>query len=82
MGERDLAGEGVALRVAGRVVVVVVEPALADRDRADGPVEQVADGGDAEAGLVRVQPDRGVDVVEAGGDGERLLRGRRGRTRP
>ena len=65
--------------LAGRVVVVVVEPALPDRhDRAGRRAGD--DGVDALAGVVGVQPDRGPHVVVGGGDGERLER--RGRSQP
>ena len=66
MGERDLGGERRPLGVARRVVVVVVEPALADGDRPHRPVEQVGDRVDAVARLVRVQPDGGVDARRSG----------------
>ena len=62
-GQGDLGGEHVALGVAWRVVVVVVEPALADRHGA-GAIE-VDDRVDAVPGLVRMQTDGGVDVLVA-----------------
>ena len=62
------AANAVALDVAGRVVVVVVEPALPDRDRRTRPApsKQVGDRVDAVARLVRVQADRGVHVRDGG----------------
>ncbi len=42
-GERDLGGERGALRVAGRVVVVIVEAALAHRDRGRKQLAQPGD---------------------------------------
>ena len=63
VGELDLRGERRLLGVAGRVVVVVVEPGLADGDDARR-VEQVDDRVDTVRRVVRVQPDRGVHVVE------------------
>ena len=58
------AANAVLLGVAGRVVVVVVEPGLADGDDARR-VEEIDDRVDAVRRLVRVQSDRGVDVVES-----------------
>ena len=52
--------------VTGRVVVVVVEAALADRHGVGA--DEVDDRLDAVAGLVRMQPDRGMDAVVVGGD--------------
>jgi hypothetical protein len=74
-GHRDLGCERVALDVPRRVVVVVVEPALADGDRALRAVEQVGDGLDTGAGVVGVQPDGGVDRDVPGGDVQALQRG-------
>ena len=76
MRQRDLRGEGLSLVVAWRVVVVVVEAALADGNRPDRTVEQVADRVDAVARLVRVQPDRRPDLGEPAGDVEGLDRRR------
>ena len=58
------AANAVLLGVAGRVVVVVVEPGLADGDDARR-VEEIDDRVDAVRRLVRVQSDGGVDVVES-----------------
>ncbi len=70
MGELDLFGEGLALDVTWRVLVVVVEAGLADRHH-PWLVEQVDDGVDALAGVVRVQAHGCPDVVELGGGGDR-----------
>ena len=56
------------------MVVVVVEPGLADGHDARC-VEQVDDRVDALDGVVRVQPDGGVDARMVGGDGDRGERG-------
>ena len=61
VGQADLLGECRALGVAGRVVVVVVEPGLADGDDL-GVVEQVGDRVDAVACFVGVEPDGGPDA--------------------
>ena len=71
--ELDLGGERGPLRFARSVVVVVVEPGLADGDDA-GCVEQVGDRVDAGRRLVRVQPDRGEDARVGGRGGDRRLR--------
>ena len=62
---RDLGGEGRALSIPRRVVVVVVEAALADGNRPYRAVEQIGDRVDAVPRFVRVQPHGGVDVGEA-----------------
>ena len=58
VGQGDLGGEHVPLHRAGRVVVVVVEPALAHGHH-PGLVQQVDDPVEPVAGLVGVQADRG-----------------------
>ena len=79
VGELDLRGERRALLGSWRVVVEVVEPALADGDDV-GIVEVGNDRVDAVLGLVRVQPGRGEDVVVRRGHCDRLLG--RGRVAP
>ena len=70
-GERELLGECPSLQIARRMIVVVVEPALADRDRSTREVLANARG---IAG--RVKPGR-VMRVHAGGpvDKRRVQRG-------
>ncbi len=68
--ELDLGGERVPLRLAWSVVVVVVEPGLADGDDA-GCVEQVGDRVDAGRRLVGVEPDRGEHARVGGRGGDR-----------
>lgn len=58
VGQGDLGGEDLTLDVAGRVVVVVVEPALAHRPHL-GAGQQGLDPVDAVAGLVGVHPGGG-----------------------
>ena len=68
VGEGDLGGERLALRLSRRVVVVVVEAALADGDDLRLRRQEVVDEVDAVLGFVGVHADGGEHVVEAGGD--------------
>ena len=63
------------LHVAGRVLVEVVEPGLADGDDARG-VEQVDDRVDAVRRVVRMEPDRRVHAVVPRRDLDRRQRRR------
>ena len=58
VGEADLRREHLALHVAGRVVVVVVEPALA-HGHDPGRSQQLGQAVEPVAGVVRVKPDGG-----------------------
>jgi hypothetical protein len=71
LGQRDLGRESRTLRSAGRVVVVVIEAALADRDSA--VLHKAAELGDVALGLKR----RGVVGMNASSreDEARILRG-------
>ena len=72
--ELDLGRERSALDVAGRVVVVVVEPGFTHRCH-PRLVEQVDDRVDAVDGIVRVQTDGGPHLGMVSGDGDRRQRG-------
>ena len=66
-GERNLRGEDLALHVAGRVVVVIVEPTFAHRDDL-GAAEEGGETVDAFLGVVRVDAGRGPHAVELASD--------------
>jgi hypothetical protein len=72
VGELNLCCERLALHLAWRVVVEVVEPCLADCDDAVG-IEQVDDRIDPVDGVVRMETDRGPHVGMVGGDLDRRL---------
>ena len=76
MGELDLCSEGHTLLGSRRVVVEVVEPALADRNDV-GIAEIRKDRVDAMLGFVRMQARGGEDVVVSRGHGDGLLGRRR-----
>ena len=74
MGESDLRCECLALDVPWRVVVVVVQPCLADGDD-PGVAEQIGDGVDPVSRLVRMEPDGCPHVVVGLGGRDRLQAG-------
>ena len=74
VGDLDLRCERPALHRARRVLVVVVEPCLADRDDARS-VEQVDDRVDPVARFVGMQTDRRDDAVVLIGERDRGLGG-------
>ncbi len=72
MRQFDLLGEHPLLNIARSVVVVVVQPGLADGDDA-GRREEVDDRVDALDGVMGVQADRRSDLGMGGGCGDRRL---------